>query len=86
VTGLDVFAWIVLAVLTGTAITVFIVLAMLPGKISTKRGHPQHEAINVAGWLGALGLGFFWPLALIWAFTKTAGQTAPEAVEKDPAA
>lgn len=69
--GLDIFAWIVLVVLIITVIAGFLVLAMLPGKIAKQRGHPQHEAINVAGWLGAILGGVFWPFALIWAFTKS---------------
>jgi len=68
--GIDIFAWIVMVVLIVTVVIAFIVLAMLPGKIATKRGHPQAEAINVAGWLGALAMGVFWPLALVWAFTN----------------
>ena len=68
--GLDIFAWIVLIVLIAAVVAGWIVLAMLPGKIAKKRDHPQTEAVNVAGWLGALTLGLFWPLALIWAFYK----------------
>lgn len=67
--NLDIFAWVVLGVLVVTVVIAFIVLAMLPGKIADKRGHPQAEAINVAGWLGALAMGIFWPLALVWAYT-----------------
>ena len=69
--GLDIFAWIVLIVLVACVVTGFIILAMLPGKIAKQRGHPQADAINVAGWLGALAMGVFWPLALVWAFTKS---------------
>ena len=68
--GLDIFAWIVLIVLIAAVVAGWIVLAMLPGKIAKKRDHPQTEAVNVAGWLGALTLGLFWPFALIWAFYK----------------
>ncbi|PRY19774.1 uncharacterized protein DUF3302 [Aliiruegeria haliotis] len=68
--GLDIFAWIVLIVLAITLIAGFIALAMLPGKIATQRDHPQREAITVAGWFGALTGGVFWPLALIWAFSR----------------
>ena len=64
-TGLDIFAWVVLIVLVVTVLVGFIVLAMLPGKIATQRGHPQSDAISVAGWVGALFGGIFWPLALI---------------------
>ncbi len=46
--GLDMFAWIVLIVLVVTALVVFLVLAMLPGKIAAERGHPYQDAINVA--------------------------------------
>ncbi len=69
-TGLDIFALIVLFILLAVAIAVWIVLAMLPGKIAKSRNHPQAEAINVGGWLGALLGGVFWPIILIWAFTK----------------
>ncbi len=67
-TGLDYFAWVVLIVLVVATIAVFLTLAMLPGKIAKQRHHPYGEAINVAGWLGAILGGVFWPLALIWAF------------------
>ncbi len=72
-TGLDYFAWFVLIVLIATALVGFVVLARLPGKIATSRGHPQAEAITVAGWVGALMMGVLWPLALIWAFTVAKG-------------
>ncbi len=63
--GLDIFAWIVLIVLVAVAVAAFIILAMLPGKIARSRGHPQAEAINVAGWLGMF-LGIVgWALALV---------------------
>ena len=69
--GLDIFAWIVLIVLIVVAIVAFVVLAMLPGKIAKSRGHPQAEAINVAGWLGMF-LGIIgWAVALVWAFTRS---------------
>ncbi|SMP34371.1 DUF3302 domain-containing protein [Shimia sagamensis] len=73
--GLDIFAWVVLVVLVITAIAVFLTLAMLPGKIAKQRQHPYDEAINVAGWLGAILGGVFWPLALIWAFAHKPDET-----------
>lgn len=75
--GLDIFAWIVLVVLIATVITIFVFLAMLPGRIAKQRNHPQQEAVNVAGWLGAIAMGFFWPLALVWAFYVYPGQSLP---------
>ena len=74
--GLDVFAAFVLLVLIVAVIAIWVALAMLPGRIAKSRNHPQAEAINVGGWLGALLLFILWPLVLIWAFTKP--QTASE--------
>lgn len=68
--GLDIFAVFVLIVLLLAAVAIWIVLAMLPGKIARSRNHPQAEAINIGGWLGALLGGVLWPLILIWAYTK----------------
>ena len=80
--GLDIFAWIVLIVLIGTVIVIWVFLAMLPGRIARQRNHPQHEAVNVAGWLGAIALGVFWPLALVWAFYISPGQQLPSSDEE----
>ena len=66
--GLDVFAIVVLIVLLVAVVAIFVVLAMLPGKIAKNRNHPQADAINVGGWLGALFGGILWPVILIWAF------------------
>ncbi len=66
--GLDIFAFVVFAVLGATVVVVIVVLGSLPGQIARKRSHPQAAAINVAGWLGLAGFGILWPLALIWAF------------------
>lgn len=68
-TGLDFFALIVLFILLVAAIAIWVVLAALPGRIARNRKHPQAEAINVGGWLGALLGGLFWPIVLVWAFT-----------------
>jgi len=80
--GLDIFAWIVLIVLIATALGIFVFLAMLPGKIAGQRNHPQVEAVNVAGWLGAIALGVFWPLALVWAFYVYPDQKLPDTSEE----
>jgi hypothetical protein len=40
----------------------------LPGHIAKTRGHPQAQAVTVAGWV-TLICGFaLWPVALIWAY------------------
>jgi hypothetical protein len=67
-TGIDIFAWIVLLVLVATLVAVFVALGMMPGRIARKRGHPWPEAVNVGSW-ATLVFGFvFWPLVLIWAY------------------
>jgi uncharacterized BrkB/YihY/UPF0761 family membrane protein len=66
--GLDIFAWIVLLVLIATLVAVFVALGMMPGRIARKRGHPWAEAVTVGSW-ATLIFGFvFWPLVLIWAY------------------
>ena len=67
-TGLDIFAWIVLIVLVASTVFVVVFMAMLPGMIAKKRNHPWAEAVTVAGWV-TLFFGFvLWPVALIWAY------------------
>jgi hypothetical protein len=70
-TGLDYFAFIVMGVLLAVAICGAVLLGALPGRIAEQRGHPQTDAIRVAGWFGLLTLGLLWPLALIWAYTRS---------------
>ena len=66
--GLDIFAWIVLIILAVSAITVFCIVGWLPGHIAKTRGHPWAEAVTAAGWI-TLICGFaLWPVALIWAY------------------
>ena len=69
---LDIFTFIVLAVLLAVAIFFFMKLGELPGKIAVKRNHPQADAITICGWLGVLTLGLLWPIAIIWAYTRPA--------------
>jgi hypothetical protein len=67
-TGLDIFAWIVLIVLVASTIFVIVFMAMLPGMIAKGRDHPWATAVQVAGWV-TLFFGFvLWPLAVIWAY------------------
>ena len=68
--GLDIFAIIVLFILLLAAAAIWVGLAMLPGKIAKSRKHPQADAINIGGWLGALLGGVLWPVFLIWAYTN----------------
>ena len=69
-TGLDIFALIILIVLTLSGLAVWVLIAIYPGKIAMQRNHPQADAISVCGWWGALTLGILTPLAFIWAYTN----------------
>ncbi len=67
-TGLDIFALFVLIVLFIAAIGAWVLLGMMPGRIAQDRSHPQAEAINVCGWMGAITMGILSPIAFIWAY------------------
>jgi uncharacterized BrkB/YihY/UPF0761 family membrane protein len=68
VSGLDIFAWIVLAILFAVIALLIWLMGSLPGHVARRRGHPWAEAVGVAGWI-TLIFGFaLWPVALIWAY------------------
>ena len=71
---LDIFALVVMGVLITFVIFMVVKLGPLPGNIAGKRGHPQADAINVLGWIGVITLGLAWPIALIWAYTRSGEQ------------
>jgi uncharacterized membrane protein len=74
--GLDIFAWIVLIVLVASTATVVIAMAMLPGIIAKRRNHPWAEAVTVGGWV-TLFLGFvLWPIVMIWAYVDVPANPA----------
>lgn len=76
---IDLFAWIVLAVVLATGVALVVTLGMMPGHIARKRGHPWAEAVAIGGW-ATLICGFvFWPLVLTWAFVD-----APARRERAP--
>lgn len=76
---LDLFAWIVLAILVASAIAMIFIAGSLPGHIARKRGHPWSEAVTVAGWV-TLFLGFaLWPIVLIWAYVDVPSPRRSEA-------
>ncbi len=78
-TGMDIFALIVLLILVATVIFVFVFLGMWPGKVARQRNHPQADAINIGSWVGLIAGGVLWPLILIWAFTKPLSRPSPGA-------
>ena len=67
---IDVFSWIVLLVLILATLFIAYKLGSLPGVIAARRQHPQTQAIRVAGWIGLITLGLFWPIALVWAYLE----------------
>ena len=66
--GFDIFAFVVFAVLIGTAVVLIVLLGSLPGKIAAKRGHPQAAAVDAAAWISLVTFGALWPIAFVWAF------------------
>ena len=68
--GIDIFAWVVLLVIIASVVVVFVVLGMLPGKIARQRQHPQVQAINVASWLALIFGVAAWPFVLVWAYLR----------------
>jgi len=82
-TGLDIFALIILLVLLATVVAVWLMLGMYPGKIARERNHPQAEAIAVCGWWGVVTFGLLLPVAWIWAYTKTAAEHGPRAEARE---
>lgn len=76
---LDIFAWLVLVVLLFSSVTVVVLLAMLPGLIARRRGHPWATAVSVGGWV-TLFLGFvLWPVVLVWAYVDVPLRPAGDA-------
>ena len=69
--AIDYFAWFVFITILVSAVVLFVALAQLPGKTAAARGHPQADAINIAGWLGMLlTAGVVWIFAMVWAYTR----------------
>lgn len=75
---LDIFAWIVLIVLISCTVAVVIFLAMLPGIVAVRRGHPWASAVKVAGWVTLIFGGVLWPIALVWAYVDVPSAASSE--------
>ena len=69
-TGLDIFALIVIIVLVAACLGIWAMLGAYPGKIARERNHPQADAIAMCGWWGVITMGLLLPVAWIWAYTK----------------
>lgn len=81
--ALSVLALLILLASAAAGVALAIYLAMLPGRIATRREHPQATAVNVLGWLG-LPTGILWVAAVVWAYWRpvvasvgASAQTAP---------
>jgi hypothetical protein len=69
--GFWVFATFAALFVVGCDFLVLIVLVLgLPGHIAMARNHPEAEAVNLTGWIGAFTV-LPWAQALIWAFKPT---------------
>ena len=75
-TFLDFFALLVLFILATVLLAGAVALGLWPGRIAKQRNHPQADAINVCSWLGILSLGLLWPIAMIWAHTRSCATDA----------
>lgn len=76
--GLDIFAWIVLIILLAVIVLVIWLMGSLPGHVARRRGHPWAEAVGVASWV-TLIFGFaLWPVALIWAYVDVPARRTTE--------
>ncbi len=73
---LDIFALVVMGVLLAFVIFLVVKLGPIPGNIAKSRGHPQADAIYALGWIGVVTLGLAWPIALVWAYTRSGEQQA----------
>ena len=74
---IDIFAWIVLAVVALTLVAAFVALGAMPGRVAHRRGHPWAQAVAVGSW-ATLICGFvFWPLILTWAYVDAPARREP---------
>lgn len=67
---LNLFALFVIGVIIALVVFLVVKIGPIPGHIARGRGHPQADAIRVLGWVGIATLGFAWPIALVWAYTR----------------
>ncbi len=79
---LDVFALVVMGVLIAFVILLVVKLGPIPGNIAKTREHPHADAIKALGWIGVITLGLAWPIALVWAYTRSGEQHAEHLSER----
>ncbi len=66
----DAMSWVALILGPVIAITVFLLVHVMPEKIAEKRNHPQAQAIKILCLLSLVFGGLLWPLAWLWAYSK----------------
>lgn len=81
--GIDIFALIVLITIIATVIVIFVFLGMWPGKVAKERNHPQVEAITIGSWVALIAGGILWPIILIWAYMKPIAKPYSELRDKE---
>ena len=79
---LEIFALIVLLVVTAVAIWLVVLIAGIPGKMARASNHPHAEAINYLAWIGVLTLGLGWFIALVWTQLRPATSELEQRVEE----
>jgi hypothetical protein len=65
---LDFCAWLVLLILVASAVGMIFIAGSLPGHVARTRGHPQEQAVRLAGWVSLFLALPLWPVVLIWAY------------------
>jgi uncharacterized membrane-anchored protein len=68
-TGLDIFALIVLLVIAGSAGFIFFLIGSWPGKVAEERNHPKKDAIKIGSWLTLVAAFPLWTVVAMWALT-----------------
>lgn len=81
---LEVFALVILLVLSVAALALVWLMGSLPGKVARRRGHAHPDAVAIAGWCSLLMPLPLWPLALVWAYMDDGGSTGSEPIGVGP--
>ncbi len=82
--GLDIAAFVVMAILAGFAIGIFVFLGGWPGRVAKRLDHPYQEAISIGGWVTLLFGGVGWPFVLIWAYAPPGGKSRGHSTSASP--